>query len=83
VGIVTGLLLLPLAPLRGTVAIAEQVLRQAEEQHFDPNRIRRQLEEVERWRAAGLVSDEEAEQVEDELVERLVVGRTATPWTRG
>lgn len=72
-GLVSALLLLPLAPVRGTVAIAEKILEQAEEQYYDPVRIRRQMEEVERWRAAGLVSDDEAAGMEDELVDRLLV----------
>jgi chorismate mutase len=75
VGLITGLLGLPLAPLRGTVAVAEQVLKQAEEEYYDPARIRAQLEEVDRQREAGTLSDEEATAWEDELIERLMEGR--------
>ena len=75
-GLITGILGLPLAPLRGTVAAAEQIRRQAEEEFYDPVRIRRQLEEVARQRASGELSDEEADAWEDELVGRLMVGRT-------
>jgi chorismate mutase len=74
-GLITGILGLPLAPLRGTVAAAEQIRRQAEEEFYDPARIRRQLEEVARQRASGELSDEEADAWEDELVGRLMVGR--------
>ncbi|MCW2824107.1 MAG: gas vesicle protein [Aeromicrobium sp.] len=74
-GLITGLLGLPLAPLRGTVAIAEQIRRQAEEDFYDPVTIRAQLEEVDRQRAAGLLSEEEAVAWEDELVDRLLTGR--------
>ena len=35
-GLITGILGLPLAPLRGTVAVADQVLKQAEEEFYDP-----------------------------------------------
>ena len=35
-GLITGLLGLPLAPLRGTIAVAEQIQRQAEEEFYDP-----------------------------------------------
>jgi chorismate mutase len=73
-GLITGLLGLPLAPLRGTIAVAEQVLRQAEEEFYDPERIRAQLEDVDRRRAAGELSDEEATAWEDELIERLMIG---------
>jgi hypothetical protein len=74
-GLLTGLLGLPLAPVRGVVAVADQVLRQAEEEYYDPDRIRRQLEQIERSRAAGEISDEEAAQWEDELALRLVEGQ--------
>ena len=74
-GLITGILGLPLAPVRGVVAVADQVLRQAEEQYYDPDRIRQQLEQIERARAAGEISDEEAAEWEDELALRLVEGQ--------
>ena len=74
-GLLTELLGLPLLPLRGVVAVAEQVRQQAEEEYYDPGRIRAQLEEVERQRAEGSLSDEEAEALEEELVERLIEGQ--------
>ncbi len=75
-GLITGLLGLPLAPLRGTLAAAEQIRRQAEQEFYDPARIRAQLEEVDRQRANGELTDEEAVAWEDELVERLMDART-------
>ena len=42
-GLITGLLGLPLAPLRGTVAVAEQIRQQAEDDFYDPHAIRAQL----------------------------------------
>ena len=39
-GLITGLLGLPLAPLRGTVAVAEQIRKQAEDEFYDPAAIR-------------------------------------------
>jgi len=74
-GILTGLLGLPLAPLRGTVAVAEQILRQAEEEFYDPARIRAELEQVDRMRESGELSEDEATHWEDVLIERLMVGR--------
>lgn len=80
-GLISGILGLPLAPLRGTVWVAEQVRQQAEDEFYDPARIRAQLEDVDRARAAGELTDDEATELEDELVERLMVGRTRpTPW---
>lgn len=74
-GLLTGLLTLPLAPVRGTIWVAEQVLEEAENQYYDPGVIRRQLEDVEELRASGEITDEEAEQLEDDLVERLMESR--------
>ena len=75
-GLITGILGLPLAPLRGTVWIAEQIRQQAEEELYDPATIRSQLEEVDLARQSGELSDDEATRLEDELVERLMVARS-------
>lgn len=74
-GLFTGLLTLPLAPVRGTVWVAEQVLEEAERQYYDPAVIRRQLEEVDELRAQGQISEEDAEAMEEELIERLMESR--------
>jgi hypothetical protein len=74
-GLLSGILGLPVAPVRGVVAVADQILRQAEEQYYDPDRIRAQLEDVERRRVAGELTDEQAAEWEDELALRLVEGR--------
>lgn len=73
-GLITAILGLPLAPLRGTIAIGEQILRQAEEAYYDPATIKRQLEAVEQQRQDGSLSEEEAAAWEDELLQRLVEG---------
>jgi len=74
-GLLTSLLGLPLAPLRGTIAVAEQVRRQAEEAYYDPAAIRRELEEVDRLLADGEITEEEAVAWEDQLIERMMIGR--------
>lgn len=74
-GLLSGILGLPLAPLRGTVAVAEQVLKQAEEEYYDPARIRAELDEVARMREDGSLTDDEATAWEDALVERLMTGQ--------
>lgn len=71
-GLISGLLGLPLAPLRGTVVVAEQVLKQAEAELNDPARIRAELEEVDRLRTQGAISEDEAMAWEDGLIERLM-----------
>ena len=71
-GLLTGILGLPLAPVRGTVWVAEQVRQAADEQLHDPARIRAELEEVDRMREAGEIDDDEAEAYEDVLIDRLM-----------
>ena len=73
-GLLTSLLTVPLAPVRGTVAVAEQILKAAESEYYDPERIRAQLEDVEQRRAAGELTDDEATAWEEELIERLMIG---------
>lgn len=82
-GLFTGILGLPLAPLRGTLWVAEQVLAQAEEEYYDPARIKEQLEAVERARAAGELTDDEATEIEDALVDRLIESRSRTTHQEG
>jgi chorismate mutase len=74
-GLLTGLLGLPLAPVRGTIAVAEQVLKQAEEEYYDPARIRAELDEVAGRREDGTLTDDEATAWEDALIERLMTGQ--------
>jgi hypothetical protein len=71
VGLVTGVLGFPLLPLKGVIWVAEHIREQAEAQYYDPVRIRAQLEELEEAQRNGTLSEEEAEELEDELLERL------------
>ena len=71
-GLVTGLLGLPLMPIRGVVWLGEQILSEAEGQLHDPARIRAQLEQVDEARRRGELSDDECAEIENELLERLL-----------
>jgi DNA-binding SARP family transcriptional activator len=71
VGLFTGLLLLPLAPVRATVWIAEKLAAYAEGEFADERSIRRLLVEAEQALDAGEISEDEYEQIEDQLLERL------------
>lgn len=70
-GFLTGLLTLPLAPVRGAVWVADQVVQEAERQYYDPAMIRRELLQLELDHEAGLIGDEERAAAEDALLERL------------
>jgi gas vesicle protein GvpG len=71
-GILTGLLTLPLAPVRGTVWIAERLLDEAERQRRDPRAIEAQLLEAEEAYERGELTVEELDEIEDELLGRLL-----------
>jgi hypothetical protein len=75
VGLISGLLLLPLAPVRGTVWLAERIQEQAEAELYDEDAIRAQLMEIDAARQAGEIEEDEAAQAEDALVERLIAVR--------
>lgn len=71
-GLFSGLLTLPLAPVRGVVWLGEQLEREARRQWSDPAAVRRQLEEVEAAYAAGQLTEAERDSMQDELVSRLL-----------
>lgn len=70
-GLLTGILTLPLAPVRGTFWVIDQVMTAAEQEYYDPEPVRRQLAELERALADGRILEEEYERGEDELLDRL------------
>ena len=75
-GLITGLLTLPLAPVRGTVWLAERIQEQAEEELYDESAIRQGLLDLDAARQAGTLDEDEIAAAEDALIERLM-------WIRG
>lgn len=74
-GLITGLLTLPLAPVRGTVWLAERLEEQAELELYDESAIREALLELDVARAAGDFSEEEIDAAEEALLDQLMVSR--------
>ena len=70
-GLITGLLTLPLAPVRGTVWVAEQLTAEAERQLREARSPRRRLIEAERQLDLGFLSLDEYEAIEEEALEAL------------
>lgn len=70
-GLFTGLLTLPLAPVRGVAWVAEQVANEVERQMYDEDQIRAELLQLEMEFDDGLIGEEERNMLQDELVERL------------
>jgi cytochrome c-type biogenesis protein CcmI len=84
-GLITGLLTLPLAPVRGVVWVAEKVQEEAERQWADPATIQAALTDIEAMREAGEIDDAEADAREEELLQRLLAvapeqGQSFNPW---
>jgi hypothetical protein len=71
VGLMSGLLLLPLAPVRGTIWIAEQLMEQAERELDGETTVRRLLLEAEAALERGELTEAEYDAIEDELLAQL------------
>ena len=74
-GLFTGLLTLPLAPVRGVVWVAERVAEEVERELYDEGNIRRQLLQLELDHEDGKLSDEERSAQEELLLHRLAVSQ--------
>ncbi|MFC4496940.1 gas vesicle protein GvpG [Streptomyces ovatisporus] len=70
-GLITQLLTLPLAPVRGAVWVMDQVVLTAEQQYYDPEPVLRQLAELEQELLDGRIAEEEFDRREDELLDEL------------
>jgi hypothetical protein len=70
-GLLTEILLLPLAPVRGTVWIADRVAQEAERQFNDPRAVRARLAALYRAVDEGSI-DEPAFEAEEERLLRLL-----------
>jgi hypothetical protein len=82
-GLISGLLTLPLAPVRGTVWLAERIQEQAEQELYDEDVIRGQLMEIDELRQSGEYDEEELAAAEDVLLERLLEARAAAAEREG
>jgi hypothetical protein len=70
-GLLSGVLLLPLAPARLALWTIDLVIDEASKEYHDPTAIRRELADLNRQFDAGSISEEEFDQREDELLDRL------------
>ncbi|MFJ4897366.1 MULTISPECIES: gas vesicle protein GvpG [unclassified Streptomyces] len=70
-GLITGLLTLPLAPVRGVVWVAEKLSDAGERELHDPAVLRAQLAVLNQELESGDISLEEFEREEERLLDRL------------
>jgi hypothetical protein len=74
-GLITGLLTLPLAPVRGVVWVVEKVAEAAEAEMYDERKIHRQLNELEIALEMGEIDDAQFVASEEVLLDRLDIAR--------
>ncbi|WP_338702125.1 gas vesicle protein GvpG [Streptomyces sp. Q6] len=70
-GLITEVLLLPFAPVRGSFWAMEQLLNEAERQYYDPAVVRAELARLEAQLMAGEIDQETFDRIEDQLLDRL------------
>lgn len=71
-GLFKELILLPAAPLRFTVWVADKVADEAEERELSPAAGVQKIEELERKRERDEISEDEAAEAEGEILEQQV-----------
>lgn len=71
-GLFTGLLTLPLAPVRGVVWVAEQLRDQADAQMNDPSVLRAKIDDLDRACENGEITEEDRDEQQEELLQRLM-----------
>ncbi|NKY57162.1 gas vesicle protein GvpG [Nocardia flavorosea] len=71
-GLLTSLLSLPLAPVRGVVWLGELIQEQVEQQMHDPADIRRELDELDDAMAAGRLPEPEYRQAQQQVLNRMI-----------
>ncbi|MFC9129162.1 gas vesicle protein GvpG [Streptomyces sp. NPDC057099] len=72
-GLISEVLLLPLAPVRGGAWAIRQVVQEAERIYYDPATIRAELARLEEQMEAGEITEEEFDRLEDDLLDRLEI----------
>jgi Gas vesicle protein G len=75
VGLFKELVLLPLAPVRGTAWVAEQISEEAERRLYDEDSIKREMLQIEIESDEGRLGEKERAAKEDELLDRLAISR--------
>jgi hypothetical protein len=73
-GLIKELSLLPVAPLRFTVWVAEKVAEQADHEENSPQAFVRRLREIEDAHLRGELDDEQAAELEAQVVARASGG---------
>jgi hypothetical protein len=81
-GILSAIVLWPLAPIKGVIALGEVLQRQAEEELHNPANTRRQLEELQEARERGEISADEERAAQERILQTRIAPQgptTASP----
>ena len=70
-GLISEVLLLPFAPVRGAGWAIKLVVSEAERIYYEPATVRAELARLEEELEAGEITEEEFDRREDELLDRL------------
>ncbi|MGW6331700.1 gas vesicle protein GvpG [Nocardia rhamnosiphila] len=70
-GLLSSIVLLPLAPVRGVIWLGEVIQEQVDQQWRSPAAVRRDIEEIEEAAAAGDISDDERDRALREVLSRI------------
>lgn len=83
-GLISAILTLPLAPVKGVLWLGEVIQDQVEQKMHDPATIRKELEEIDEAAAAGHLSEDEKEEAQQAVLDRMIrPGGGTTPAARG
>ncbi|MEW2403147.1 gas vesicle protein GvpG [Streptomyces sp. NPDC046862] len=82
-GLISEVLLLPFAPVRGSLWAVRQVVAEAERQYYDPAAVRADLARLEQRLDAGEIDEGEFDRLEDELLDRLEIALSRSAGTTG
>jgi hypothetical protein len=70
-GLLSGIVTLPLAPIRGVMAVGELIQREAEQELYSPAAVRARLEEIDDQRRQGRITEEEADRAQREILAQI------------
>ncbi|WP_028801328.1 gas vesicle protein GvpG [Streptomyces sp. 142MFCol3.1] len=70
-GLLSQILTLPLAPVRGVGWVVDRVVEAAEQEYYDPEPVQRALADLEKDLLEGRIDQKTFEEREDELLDRL------------
>ncbi|MEU6218697.1 gas vesicle protein GvpG [Streptomyces sp. NPDC047022] len=70
-GLITEILALPLAPVRGVGWVVDRVVEEAERVYYDPEPVERELAALEKALLEGRIDQQTFDEQEDRLLDRL------------